>query len=97
MNAHGVCVEVGGLVGWLSYYLELPENKIHLDHIGGNMMRHHVEGVATLLERLEEVVARAIHNNSPRVALATHKKLGKAGVPVKAASRYECSEPLVIG
>lgn len=35
--------------------------------------------------------------NSPRVALATHKKLGRAGVPVKAASRYECSAPMVVG
>lgn len=32
----GICVEVGGLIGWLSYYLQVPEERIHIDHIGVN-------------------------------------------------------------
>lgn len=37
------------------------------------------------------------NNNSPRVALATHRKMGKAGVPLKAAPRDRCGEPLLVG
>ena len=32
----GMCVEVGGLVGFLSYYLRIPAGTIGLDHIGVN-------------------------------------------------------------
>lgn len=32
----GVCVEVPGLVGWLSYYLEVPPEELHIEHIGVN-------------------------------------------------------------
>ena len=32
----GLCVEVPGLVGWLSYYLGVDEADIHVEHIGVN-------------------------------------------------------------
>lgn len=45
----GVCVEVPGLLGWLSYYLEVDDRKIHLDHVGVNhvgwVSRWRIDGV----------------------------------------------------
>ncbi len=36
IRSNGLCVEVPGLRGWLSYYLKIPETQINLEPIGVN-------------------------------------------------------------
>ena len=61
----GICVEVGGLLGWLAYYLGVDDRKIRLDHVGVNhvgwVSRWKVAqrgGPAVLAEKIDARVAR---------------------------------------